>query len=59
MRLPRGLAYFVHRKRHERELREEMALHRELAGVRAMGNVTLAREDARAVWTWRWIEEAV
>jgi len=23
-----------------------------------MGNVTLAREDARAVWIWRWIDEA-
>src|SRR5256885_16900333 len=23
---------------------------------RAMGNVTLAREDARAVWLWPWLE---
>jgi putative ABC transport system permease protein len=26
------------------------------ASRRALGNVTLAREDARAVWTWAWIE---
>ena len=35
-----------------------MAHHRELAGASAMGNVTLAREDARAVWTWRWLADA-
>src|SRR5207249_2302872 len=27
------------------------------AGRRALGNVTLAREDARAVWVWRWFDD--
>ncbi len=26
------------------------------AGRRAMGNRTLAREDARSVWVWPWLE---
>jgi predicted permease len=28
------------------------------ASRRALGNVTLAREDAHSVWTWRWAEDA-
>jgi putative ABC transport system permease protein len=24
--------------------------------LRAMGNITIAREDARAVWVWRWLD---
>jgi hypothetical protein len=43
------------------ELAEEMEFHRAmLAGdgraSAAMGNTTLARDDARAVWIWPWIE---
>src|SRR5687768_15564637 len=30
-----------------------------LASRRALGNVTLAREEAHAVWTWAWLEHAV
>jgi hypothetical protein len=26
------------------------------ASRRALGNITLAREDARAVWIWSWLE---
>ena len=29
------------------------------AARRAFGNVTRMREDARAVWTWRWLDEIV
>jgi putative ABC transport system permease protein len=57
MRLLRRLLYLVQRERHARELAEEMAYHRELAG-RAFGNATLAREDARGVWIWRGVDEA-
>jgi putative ABC transport system permease protein len=49
--LIRRLAYLFRRDLREAELREEMAFHRSLAGDRAFGNATLAREDARAVWT--------
>jgi len=46
----RRLAYLLRRDRVDAELREEMEFHRSLAGDRAFGNATLAREDARAVW---------
>jgi predicted permease len=48
------------------EIAEEMAFHREMlarehendraAAARAMGNVTLAREDARGIWLVPWLE---
>jgi putative ABC transport system permease protein len=57
-RLIRRLLYLVHHKRWARELAEEMAFHRSLSGARAFGNATLAQEDARSIWVWRWIEEA-
>ena len=46
----RRIRYLLSRRRLERELAEEMDLHRALSGGPAFGNVTLAREDARAVW---------
>jgi predicted permease len=49
-RAVRRIAYWLHRRRHEAELAEEMAFHREMVGRRAFGNETLAREDAGAVW---------
>jgi putative ABC transport system permease protein len=57
-RLLRRLDYWLHRERHDAELREEMAAHRAMLGRPAFGNETLAREDARAVWVWRWADEA-
>jgi len=73
MRGLRRLFYLLRRRRIERELAEEMHLHRELhardlerqgasprdaarAATRAMGNATLAREDAQRVWISPWIE---
>jgi putative ABC transport system permease protein len=58
MRLLRRVRHWLTRDRHEAELAEEMAFHRALSGGRAMGNVTLAREDAREVWSIRWLERA-
>ncbi len=72
-RLIQRLRYWTGQKHAERELAEEMELHRamrqeelERSGMpdkeagqesrRAMGNVTSAREDARAVWIWPWFE---
>lgn len=51
---------------HERDLDEELAFHREALeretppnGVRTrMGNLTLAREDARAAWRFTWLDDA-
>lgn len=66
-RLMRRLHYWIHYRRVEADVAEEMALHRALmqerlereghaeeaarvGSHRALGNVTLAREDARAIW---------
>jgi predicted permease len=41
----------------EAELAEEIEVHRRMSGdAPAMGNITLAREDARAVWIRPWLE---
>ena len=65
-KLLRRLRYLLRRDRLDRELTEEMDFHRSLlAGRRlgegattgsAFGNATLAREDARAVWSWSALE---
>ena len=72
-RLIQRLRYWTGRKHAERQLAEEMELHRamrqeelersgmpdkeaEQASWRAMGNVAVAREDARAKWIWPWFE---
>jgi predicted permease len=61
----RRVNYLFRRERIERELQEELAFHRAQldastsadSGVRrAMGNTTLAQEDARAVWIWPWLQ---
>ena len=75
-RLIQRLRYWTGQKRAERELAEEMELHRTMrqeamersgmpdkeagqASRRAMGNVTAAREDARAIWIWPWFEHLI
>jgi macrolide transport system ATP-binding/permease protein len=47
-----------HRNLKQRELEEAglPALEASTASRRALGNVMLAREDARAVWIWPWLE---
>jgi putative ABC transport system permease protein len=55
--LIRRVQYLLRHRQNEADLQEEMAFHRELAGAPAFGNPTLAREDARAVWVWRWVDE--
>ncbi len=37
-------------------MREELAALKEMAGPGELGNLTLAAEDARAAWTWLWLE---
>ena len=58
LRFFRRLHYLLNRRRYEAELAEEMAFHRALTDGRTFGNATLAREDARDTWTWRWLEQA-
>ncbi len=67
----RRLRFWLRSRRLADELRDEIETHRSLrqealerAGVvdalaasrRALGNVTLAREDARDVWIWPWLD---
>src|SRR5215471_9165327 len=61
MRILRRLRYLLHQRRAEKDLAEEIEFHRIMnreAGddPRAMGSITLAREDARAVWIWPWLQ---
>ena len=66
MKLLRRVHYLLHRRQIEAELAEEMEFHRDLlardhagdsaAARRAMGNTTLASENARGVWLVPWIE---
>jgi predicted permease len=55
MKIFRRLDYWMHRRERDAELAEEMAFHREMSGE-PIGNATIAREDARAVWIWPWLE---
>ena len=54
--LIRRLRYLINQRQHAADLEEEMAFHRERAGAAAFGNATLAREDARGVWVWSWLD---
>src|SRR5262245_5822100 len=70
----RKLSWWLHRRRRERELDEELQFHLEeerdeqrasglpasqaaWAARRDLGNLTLLREDARALWTWTALEQ--
>src|SRR5437879_12213089 len=47
------------RRKEEREMQEELAALEEIAGRRELGNLTLAAENARAVWGWEWLQSLV
>src|SRR5215475_5618316 len=60
-RLLRRLQYLLRGSRMDAELAEEMEFHRAMLATNSepsakMGNTTLAREQARAVWIWPWLE---
>jgi len=56
MKFLRRIDYWLHRRQRDAELAEELEFHRSLTGPAHLGNATLAREDARAVWIWPWLE---
>ncbi len=58
MKLLRRLDYWLHRRKRDAELAEEMEFHRAMSADQ-IGNTTLAREDARAVWIWPWLESVI
>jgi macrolide transport system ATP-binding/permease protein len=43
------------RRRQEREMREELASLGGIAGAKELGNLTLAMENARAIWGLAWL----
>jgi hypothetical protein len=57
MGLFRRLQYLLPGRRaaEEREMRAEFEALREFADPRDLGNLTLAAENARAVWGWAWL----
>jgi predicted permease len=56
----RRFRYLLQRRRLDRELADDLEVHRELAaragGGRPLGNTLRLREDAREVWGWMWID---
>src|SRR5918993_3195893 len=59
MELLRRISYLWNRRRHEREMAEEMAYHRELMSPDrrpSFGNDLRLREDAREIWGWTWLD---
>jgi macrolide transport system ATP-binding/permease protein len=53
----RRLLYYFRRRQFESELEEEMQHHAALSGRPKFGNVTLLKEDSRAMWTWMFWEQ--
>ncbi len=43
----------------ERDMQEELKALEEIAGRKELGNLTLAAENARAEWRWRWLDGVV
>ena len=59
MELLRRISYLWNRRRHEREMEEEMAYHRELMSPderTSFGDAVRLREDAREMWGWTWLD---
>jgi predicted permease len=57
--LLRRLHYLLHRRRHDDELADEMAFHREMAernGGVPLGNALRLREDSREAWGFMWLD---
>jgi putative ABC transport system permease protein len=61
MELLRRLKYLLPGRRaaEEREMRAEFEALQEFAEPRELGNLTLAAENARAVWGWTWLESVL
>ena len=57
MKLLRRLQYWLRARQNQADLAEEIEFHRAMGAI--MGNTTRAREDARAVWIWPWLESVM
>jgi hypothetical protein len=45
------------RRQQEQDMQDELQSIRDMAGPAELGNLTLAAENARSVWTWAWMED--
>jgi putative ABC transport system permease protein len=54
----RRIYYFLNRRKMERELQNDMEVHRELLGEhkKDFGNALLLQERSREAWGWVWLE---
>jgi predicted permease len=56
MKLFRRIDYWMNRRKRDAELAEELDFHRSQIDPAELGNTARAREDARAIWIWPWLE---
>jgi len=61
MRFLKKLAYLLpaRRRAEDSDIQEELKSLEEMAEPGELGNLTLAEEDARAAFTWIWLERLV
>jgi putative ABC transport system permease protein len=59
MRLGQKLKYLLpsYRRAQERDMNEELESLAAIAEPGELGNITRAAEEARAVWSWMWLEQ--
>jgi predicted permease len=61
MRILRRVQHLIRRRQFEDDLAEELEFHRQMAeadsSARRVGNTALARDDARDVWVWPWLQD--
>ncbi|MCU1262899.1 MAG: hypothetical protein JWO80_5784, partial [Bryobacterales bacterium] len=59
MTIWRKLKYLLpsYRRAREEDMREELASLAAIAGPGELGNMTIAAEEARAAWSWTWLEQ--
>ena len=62
MQLLRRVWHLIRRQQFEQDLAEELEFHRqmareELGTARVVGNTMLARDEARDVWVWPWLQD--
>jgi macrolide transport system ATP-binding/permease protein len=57
MEFLRRLRYYLRRRQFEEELDEEMRHHLAMTSQKQFGNVTLLKEQSRAMWTWTFWEQ--
>lgn len=58
----RRIYYLLNRRRLERELQNDIDVHREMLSPEArkdFGNTTLARERSREAWGWSWLDRLI